>query len=78
MNANDPILDGLFDSAIPTTRALAADLRDVDRALSIADGLTKWECEFVESLGRQVKDDNRPLTAKQRARLDPILTRFGL
>lgn len=55
-----------------------ADKRDVVRLLAVEEGLTEWEVSFAESLGRQVCGDRRPLSTKQRAKLDAILERMGL
>ena len=58
-----------------------AEVPDADReprALCDLDhGLTQWEQDFAEALHRWVFDQRRPLTERQRAKLDAILERFG-
>ncbi len=51
---------------------LKQDTQDISGALEIESGLTDWEVEFVELLGRWVLDDKRELTQNQRKSLDII------
>ena len=58
----------------PDHWAWTAQGRDVvDALLEIDHGLTGWETDFAESLGRWVIDDKRKLTPKQRATAVRIL-----
>ncbi len=58
-------------------RQLNIDRADVKTACSIGEGLSDWEVEFVESLAKQVLDDGRSLSIKQRVKLSAILSRCG-
>ena len=53
------------------------DLELVRRLLEVEDGLTEWEEEFAESVGRQVEDEGRHLSQKQRDVIERILTKLG-
>lgn len=55
-----------------------ADDRLLVRALcEIEDGLNEWEQEFVESVSKQVLDQHRPLTDRQRSKAETILEDKG-
>lgn len=80
----DPVTDRLADALWNLERAAANVLQalpppptplDLDRALvrrllSISEGLTEWEVQFVESISRWV--EHSPLTDAQRARAEQI------
>ena len=58
-------------NAIPATvvdKAAWADLQELDQH---GEGLTTWECDYIESLLQQLRA-GRTLTDKQRAKLDSI------
>lgn len=58
--------------------APAGDVLDVEALCGIEAGLTDWEVSFAEDLHRQVLDEGRALTKRQREKLDQILERFDL
>ena len=53
------------------------DQNDVRLALDIDHGLSSGTIRFIESLGRWVFDQGRPLSEKQRAALEQILKEHG-
>lgn len=48
------------------------DVRDL---LNLEDGLSKWDIEFLDSLERTRWEDDKPLSPKQAACLQKIVTR---
>lgn len=45
----------------------------VDALCEIEEGLTEWEVNFVDSITKQVIDQARTLSSKQRAKAEAIL-----
>lgn len=50
----------------------------VEQLLDVESGLTEWEVDFIDNLGRQVIDQQRELSEKQRAKAEQIRDRLGL
>lgn len=54
---------------------LRSDFLVVGELCNIDHGLTDWEVNFVESVVRQVQDERRPLSPRQREVAEAILDR---
>lgn len=59
-------------------KGLDTDTSLVEALLDVDSGLTEWELDFVDNLGRQVIDQQRELSEKQRAKAEEIRDRLGL
>ncbi len=54
---------------------LETDIELVERLLDIEEGLSDWEADFAEQLGKRVHDQEWELSIKQRNRAQKILRR---
>lgn len=52
------------------------DLKDIEEANAIEEGLTDWEMNYIDSLNKWMKT-NETLTETQRGKLDQILRERG-
>lgn len=53
----------------------ADDAEIVEALCDVDEGLSEWEVEFVDSLAKWLKDRG-PLTEKQRAKAEQILSKL--